>query len=111
MADDLSRDPVPRSGRYSKPLLNTATTFRLPAPLLEEVRRLAARNRVSAGEWIRQAVTVAVLEHGKPPLLPGYRQSGWQCPHATITAGATLYQVSCIAGCTMTPVYELLPTG
>lgn len=89
--------------------LDTTATLRIETWLLDQVRRLAARDQVSAGEWMRRAITKAAYEQSQPPAPADHRQSGWQCAHFTITAStALLTPASCGAGCEMTPVYEPL---
>jgi hypothetical protein len=87
--------------------LDNVVSLRLDDPLLAEVRRLAVKDETSPGEWMRQAIARAAFEQGKPPALPGFRHTGFQCAHLSLTAGGVeLGMASCGMGCDMLPVYE-----
>jgi hypothetical protein len=82
-------------------------SFRADARLLADVRRLAEAEGIGAGTWMRRAVSNAVFDTGKPAEIPGYRVTGWKCPHLVISAsGTTLGAATAHCGCEMQPVYE-----
>lgn len=89
--------------------LSHVVSVRFSGSLLEQVRKLAARDRQSVSDWIRTAAGSAAWEATQPYPHPELgRIVGWSCPHLTITSlpGVLGTPATSYCGCEMTPLYE-----
>lgn len=89
--------------------LDHVVSVRFSEGLLEQVRKLAARDGQSVSDWIRTATGAAAWDAAQPAPHPELgRIVGWSCPHLTITSlpGVLGPMTTTYCGCAMTPLYE-----
>jgi hypothetical protein len=101
------RDLIPGSGRRgASRALDSVVSVRFSAPLLADIRALAAEDGKSLSDWIRDTAATAAWERQRPPSVPGMVHVGWKCAHINMTSVAgALGKVTSYCGCEMQPVY------
>jgi hypothetical protein len=107
-------DLIPGSGRRGPGrALDSVVSVRFDAPLLADVRKMAADDGQSLSDWIRNAVwreRARRQAEAVPP--PAPQVVGWSCEHLTLTSmPGVLGPVTTGCGCDMRPVYASRPVA